>query len=117
MHLPRIVVFFVSTLIYASVAIRFDLRGASTSQLHKRAHIAGLEDAQNLNYLTNITLGGKLCSVTIDTGRQVYPLFTIPLNLNVSLAPICGSRVMSPTRRILAFLLAFNMLSMASLEM
>lgn len=38
--------------------------------VHKREHISGLDDARDLKYFANITLGGKSFSVQIDTGRQ-----------------------------------------------
>jgi len=37
----------------------------------KRDHISGLENGRNMNYMTNITLGGQPFQVLIDTGR--YP--------------------------------------------
>jgi len=52
------------------VALRFAVNGRLTSpDLHKRDHISGVDNAQNLKYFTNITLGGKQFSVNIDTGR------------------------------------------------
>jgi hypothetical protein len=52
-------------------ALRFGLSGRLTSpHFHKRAHVSGLDNAQNLKYFTNITLGEKQFSVNIDTGRQ-----------------------------------------------
>jgi hypothetical protein len=35
----------------------------------KRDHISGLKNAQNLNYMVNMTLGGQQLQVVIDTGR------------------------------------------------
>ncbi|KAH9969733.1 aspartic peptidase domain-containing protein [Russula dissimulans] len=66
---------FVSSLLHVSApiaALRLGLRGVSIPRLHKRAHIAGLDDAQNLKYFTNITLGESLCSVSIDTGSSDF---------------------------------------------
>lgn len=37
--------------------------------LAKRGHISGLDNGQNLRYLTNFTLGGTQYSASIDTGR------------------------------------------------
>lgn len=51
-------------------ALRFSVNGKVTSpHVHKRDHISGLDNAQNLKYFANITLGGKYFSVEIDTGR------------------------------------------------
>lgn len=56
-------------------AIRFDLqgrRGPSARHLHKRGTIAGstsLDDANNIAYTLNLTLGGSQFEVQIDTGR------------------------------------------------
>ena len=35
----------------------------------KRDHISGLKNAQNLDYMINMTLGGQPLQVVIDTGR------------------------------------------------
>jgi Eukaryotic aspartyl protease len=52
-------------------ALRLNIRGhRHTPYLNKRGHISGLDDIQNLQYFTNITLGEKPFSVSIDTGRQ-----------------------------------------------
>ncbi|KAF8500865.1 aspartic peptidase domain-containing protein [Russula emetica] len=52
-------------------ALRFSVNGKLTSpHVHKREHISGLDDAQNLKYFTNITLGGMPFSVQIDTGSS-----------------------------------------------
>src|SRR5579863_6394452 len=53
-------------------ALRFHLRGHTISpHLRKRNHISALDNTQNLQYFTNITLGEKHFSVSIDTGRHV----------------------------------------------
>jgi hypothetical protein len=53
-------------------AVRFHLRGHVISpQLHKRNHTSALDNARNLQYYTNITLGEKEVSVSIDAGRHV----------------------------------------------
>ncbi|KAF8271974.1 aspartic peptidase domain-containing protein [Lactarius quietus] len=48
-------------------ALRLNLRGHVFS---KRGHISGLDNGQNLRYLTNFTLGGTLYSASIDTGSS-----------------------------------------------
>ncbi|KAG1855897.1 aspartic peptidase domain-containing protein [Suillus tomentosus] len=49
--------------------------GISRSKLQRRTSISGLEstveDDQNIQYMTNITLNGQLFGVLIDTGRKV----------------------------------------------
>lgn len=72
--------------------------GLSPANAAKRDHMSGLENSQNLNYMVNITLGGQLIKVLIDTAR--YLIFSsfilreiltyIPLSLA---APISGFRV------------------------
>lgn len=47
-------------------AFHLNLRGQTFS---KRGHISGVDNAQNLKYYTNITLGGSQFSASIDTGR------------------------------------------------
>lgn len=47
-------------------ALHLNLRGEVFT---KRGHISGLDNGQNLKYYTNITLGGRLFSASIDTGR------------------------------------------------
>ena len=47
-------------------ALRLHLRGQVFS---KRGHISGLDNEQNLEYYTNLTLGGTPISASIDTGR------------------------------------------------
>ncbi len=90
--------------VFHVAALRFSVNG-----VHKREHISGLDNAQNLKYFANITLGGKYFSVQIDTGRQAINTLFLYLTFNSSLVLICGSGVTSPTRMILAFQLAFNM--------
>jgi hypothetical protein len=65
-------------------ALCFPVNGKLTSpHVRKRDHISGLDDAQNLKYYANITLGGKDFSVQIDTGRQaintLFSLFNLQL--------------------------------------
>lgn len=51
-------------------ALHLGVRGEfGLSHSTKRDHISGLENGQNLNYFTNITLGGQPIQVSIDTGR------------------------------------------------
>jgi hypothetical protein len=53
-------------------AIHFHLHGHVISpQLRKRNHTSALDNAHNLQYYTNITLGEKVVAVSIDTGRHV----------------------------------------------
>jgi hypothetical protein len=102
--------FLLLPVVFHVAALRFSVNGKLTSPyVHKREHISGLDNDLNLNYYANITLGGKVFSVQIDTGRQAINTPFPYLTLNSSSVPICGSRVTSPTRMILAFLLAFNM--------
>ncbi|KAF8476620.1 acid protease [Russula ochroleuca] len=57
-------------------ALHFSINGKPTySQFYKRDHISGLDNALNLNYFTNITLGEQQFSVSIDTGRQAIFCF------------------------------------------
>ncbi|KAI0064162.1 acid protease [Artomyces pyxidatus] len=53
-------------------AVRLSVRGepASPSHLARRDHISGLDNGQNIQYYTNVTLGGALFSVEIDTGSS-----------------------------------------------
>jgi len=91
-------------------ALRFSVNGKLAPHVHKRGHISGLDNAQNLKYCANITLGGKPFSVQIDTGRQaINSFFFLYLSFISSSVLICGSRVTSPTRMILVLLPAFNM--------
>jgi hypothetical protein len=70
-------------------ALRFGLNGKlSSPHFHKRGHVSGLDNAQNLNYFTNITLGEKKFSVTIDTGR--YAIFCFS-SLVSGLQPLTSS--------------------------
>ena len=99
-------------------ALRSQLRGHVISpQLRKRDHISALDNSQNLIYYTNITLGEKQLSVSIDTGRHVVlPLFLSScLNSQLSPVPIYGLRTTLSTRMTLASPLAFNMPSVAFL--
>ncbi|KAN0127405.1 Aspartic peptidase domain containing protein, partial [Lactarius tabidus] len=48
-------------------ALQLSLRG---HVLSKRSHISGLDNGQNLRYLTNFTLGGNQYSASIDTGSS-----------------------------------------------
>lgn len=69
-------------LFYAALrvnALHFALNGKpTTSHFHKRDHISGLDNAQNINYYTNITLGEQQFSVNIDTGRQaIFYFFSV----------------------------------------
>jgi hypothetical protein len=53
-------------------ALHLGVRGElGLSSNIKRDHISGLENGRNLNYLTNITLGGQPIQVLIDTGRYL----------------------------------------------
>lgn len=67
--------------VFHVTALRFPVNGKLNSpspHVHKRGHISGLDDAQNLKYFTNITLGGQSFSVQIDTGRQALnPPFSL----------------------------------------
>ena len=65
--LPRL--FLLLPVVLHVSALRFSVNGEVTSHVHKRDHISGLDNAQNLKYFANITLGGKYFSVEIDTGR------------------------------------------------
>lgn len=72
--------------------VHLELRGktgVSRSELQRRTSLSGqvsLQDNQNLQYMTNITLNGQTFDVLIDTGRKVYafqvmilePILTIP---------------------------------------
>lgn len=65
--------FLLLSVVFHVTALRFPVNGKFTSptpRVDKRGHISGLDDAQNLKYFTNITLGGQSFSVQIDTGRQ-----------------------------------------------
>ncbi|KAH9989723.1 aspartic peptidase domain-containing protein [Russula compacta] len=72
--LPPPLTFLLTTFLYLSsrvAALSFNLRGELISpHLHRRDHIAGLDNNQNLKYFTNITLGEKEFSVSIDTGSS-----------------------------------------------
>ena len=78
--LPPPLPFLLTAFLYLSsrvAALSFNLHGELISpHLHRRDHIAGLDNNQNLKYFTNITLGEKQFSVSIDTGRQVMPPHT-----------------------------------------
>ena len=51
-------------------ALHVGVRGEPRSSFSaKRDHISGLENGQNLNYLVNVTVGGRPFQVLIDTGR------------------------------------------------
>lgn len=70
-------------------AIRFDLqgrRGPSARHLHKRGTIAGstsLDDANNIAYTLNLTLGGSQFEVQIDTGSSdLYVAGNVPGSKN-----------------------------------
>lgn len=61
-------------------ALHLSLSGKLTSpHFHKRDHISGFDNAQNLKYFTNLTLGGQTVSANIDTGRQA--MFILSFNL------------------------------------
>ena len=53
------------------LSLRGQLESAPAPALARRGHISGLNNGQNVNYYTNITLGGQDFSVLIDTGRCV----------------------------------------------
>lgn len=76
--------FLLLPVVFHVAAPRFSVNGKLTSPyVHKREHISGLDNTQNLKYFANITLGGKDFSVQIDTGRQaintLFPLFNLQL--------------------------------------
>ena len=99
-------------------ALRSQLRGHLTSpRLWKRDHISALDNSQNLLYYTNITLGEKQLSVSIDTGRHVVLPLSLSscLNSQFSPVPIYGSWTAFSTRTTLASPLAFNMPSVTFL--
>ena len=101
-----------------AAALRSQLRGHVISpQLWKRDHISALDNSQNLLYYTNITLGEKQLSVSIDTGRHVVlPLFLSScLNFQFSPVLIYGLWTTFSTRTTLASPLAFNMPSVTFL--
>src|SRR5712691_8461997 len=114
MHCPRLV-FLLNVLLYPFLhasAFRSQLHGHVISpQLKKRDHISALDNSQNLIYYTDITLGEKQLSVSIDTGSHVVlPLFLSScLNSLFSLVPTYGLRTTFSTRTTLACPLAFNM--------
>jgi len=120
MHCPRLV-FLLNVLLHPFLhasAFRSQLHGHVISpQLKKRDHISALDNSQNLIYYTDITLGEKQLSVSIDTGRHVVlPLFLSScLDSLFSLVPIYGLRTTFSTRTTLACPLAFNMPSVAFL--
>ena len=71
-------------------ALRSQLRGHVISpQLWKRDHISALDNSQNLIYYTNITLGEKQLSVSIDTGRRV--VLSLFLSFQLSEFPVLTS--------------------------
>jgi hypothetical protein len=73
MHHPLFFLLLTACLHLFVFALRLDIRGHVTSpQLRKRDHISSLDNAQNLIYYTNITLGGQQLSVSVDTGRHVF---------------------------------------------
>jgi hypothetical protein len=87
-------------------------------QLRKRNHFSALDNAQNMQYYTNLTLGEKQFSVPIDTGRHVVPFLSLSERLNHRLSrlvPTCGLRTTFSIRRIPVSLLASNMLLAAFL--
>ena len=52
-------------------ALRLGLRGQAlipTAPLHRRSHLSGLLDSQNVQYSTNLTLNGQLISAS-----KTYP--------------------------------------------
>lgn len=74
MFTPRF--FLLPILLHDVAALQFSLSGKLTSpQSHKRDHISGLDNAHNLKYFTNCTLGGQQFSTSIDTGRQAMFIF------------------------------------------
>jgi hypothetical protein len=53
-------------------ALHVGVRGKPRSLFTaKRDHISGLENSWNLDYLVNVTMGGQLLQVLIDTGRCI----------------------------------------------
>lgn len=59
--------FFLVVPILHIAALHLNLRGEVFT---KRGHISGLDNGQNLKYFTNITLGGRQFSASIDTGSS-----------------------------------------------
>ncbi|KAI0067567.1 acid protease [Artomyces pyxidatus] len=53
-------------------AVRFSVRGevGSPAHLSRRDHVLGLDNGNNIQYFTNITLGGQQFGVSIDTGSS-----------------------------------------------
>jgi hypothetical protein len=72
-----------------------------------------------LQYYTNITLGKRQFSVSIDTGRHVVLFvslfYTFEFSPLTTVVPTCGLRITFSIRRILVSLPAFNMPSVAFL--
>jgi hypothetical protein len=60
-------------------ALHVGVRGKPRSPFTaKRDHISSLENSWNLDYVVNVTMGGQLLQVLIDTGRCIK-LFGRPI--------------------------------------
>ena len=81
--------FLLLPLVFHVAALRFSVNGKPRSHVHEREHISGLDNSQNLDYYTNITLAGMQFHVQIDTGRRVintpFSLFNLQLLLSSDL--------------------------------
>lgn len=63
--------FLLLPVVFHTAALCFSINGRFISPyVQKREHISGLDNAQNLKYFANMSLGGNYYSVEIDTGRQ-----------------------------------------------
>ncbi|ETW81523.1 aspartic peptidase, partial [Heterobasidion irregulare TC 32-1] len=61
------------------LSLRGQLESAPAPALARRGHISGLNNGQNVNYYTNITLGGQDFSVLVDTGSSdLYVAGSVP---------------------------------------
>lgn len=67
--------------------VHLELRGKtgiSRSNFQRRTSLSGLQtslqDDQNIQYMTNITLNGKSFGVLIDTGRKVHAFQVVIFN-------------------------------------
>lgn len=74
--------FLLFPVVFYVAALHFPVNGKLISpHVHKREHISGLDNSQNLLYYANITLGGMNFSVQIDTGRQAISTLFALFNL------------------------------------
>ena len=79
-------------------AARLNIRGrprssSASSGLVRRASIVGstsVSDVGDVEYVTNIQLGGKTFNVQIDTGRYVFLFLEVSTAINESTARTCG---------------------------